>query len=171
MPPLSLGENAECDSNFLSSADVSGETRQLDATHGTVTITQVKITLQLKITVWVPPDVDQHVTDHEDGHRRISEYYYEAADKIAKQAAAPYLGKQIEISGADLNAESNKALLQAGHEIADEYSKEVNPEPTQLLYDSITDHGRSGVIAADAVSHALKNAAIEAPGSPANPGN
>jgi len=171
MPPLAAGENAECESNFLSSADVGGETRQLDTTHGTVTITHVKVNLQLKITIWVPPDVNPHVADHEDGHRRISEYYYQSADELAHRVAVPYLGKEIEISGADLNAESSKALLQASHEIADEYSKEVNPEPTQLLYDSITDHGRSGVIAADAVSHALKNASVEAPASPANSGH
>jgi hypothetical protein len=171
MPPLSFGENAECDSNFVSSADVSGETRQLDAGHGSVTITQIKVTLQLKITIWVPPDVSRHVTDHEDGHRRISQHYYQTADELAHHVAAPYLGKQIRISGADLNAESRKALLQVSHEIADEYSKEVNPEPAQLLYDSITDHGRSGVIAADAVSHALKNASVEAPASPANSGH
>ena len=53
MPPLNPGEYAECDSNFLSSAKVGGETRQTDATHGTVTITRIKVTLQLNIAIWV----------------------------------------------------------------------------------------------------------------------
>jgi hypothetical protein len=46
-------------------------------------------------------------------------------------------------------------------EITDEYNKELNPGPTQLLYDAITDHGRNKVVVSDAVAHALKNGTIE----------
>jgi len=49
---LASGENAECESNFLSNASVGGESRQSDATHATVTITQIKMILQLNITIW-----------------------------------------------------------------------------------------------------------------------
>ncbi len=73
MPPLASGENAECDSNFLSNASVRGESRQTDATHATVTITQIKVTLGLKINIWVPTGVSQRVIEHEEGHRQISE--------------------------------------------------------------------------------------------------
>jgi hypothetical protein len=54
MPPLAPGEAAVCDSDFLSNASVRGESRQTDATHATVTITQIKVTLQLNINIWVP---------------------------------------------------------------------------------------------------------------------
>jgi len=171
MPPLSPGEYAECDSNFLSSAKVGGETRQTDATHGTVTITRINMTLLLNITIWVPTGVTQRVIDHEDGHRQISEYYYQTADKVAERVAATYMGKQVEVTGADLNAESIMALQQMGAEITAEYDRELNPEPTQLLYDSITDHSRNEVVVQDAVDHALKNAPIESdpPASPEQP--
>ena len=171
MPPLSANETAECDSDFLSSASVRGESRQSDATHATVTITQVRMTLQLTINIWVPTGVTQHVIEHEEGHRQISEYYYQTADKVAERIAATYMGKQVEITGADLNAESTKMLQQMAAEITDDYKRELNPGPTQLLYDSITDHGRNEVFVKDAVAHALKNAALEAPQPPANPGN
>jgi hypothetical protein len=46
-------------------------------------------------------------------------------------------------------------------EITDEYDKELNSEPTQLLYDSITDHSRNDIVAKDAVAQALSNVAIE----------
>ena len=72
------------------------------------------------------------------------------------------MGKQVEITGQDLNGESMKALQQMGSEITEEYEKELNPNPTQLLYDSITDHSRNGTDAQEAVDHALKNASIEA---------
>jgi hypothetical protein len=58
-----------------------------------------------------------------------------------------------------------------GAEITAEYDRELNPEPTQLLYDSITDHSRNEVAVQDAVDHALKNASIESapPESPYQP--
>jgi hypothetical protein len=171
MPRLAPGESAECDSDFLSSASVRGETRQSDATHATVTITQIKMTLQLKINIWVPTGVTPHVIEHEEGHRQISEYYYQTADKLAERVAASYMGKEIEITGTDMGAECNKMLQQMATEITDEYNKELNPGPTQLLYDDITDHGRNEVVVKDAVAHAIKNSTIESSQPAANPGN
>jgi hypothetical protein len=171
MPPLAQWETAECDSDFLSSASVRGEPQQTDATHAAVTITQVKMTLQLNINIWVPVGVTQHVIEHEEGHRQISESYYQTADKVAERIAATYIGKQVEITGTDLGTESTKMLQQMAADITDEYKRELNPGPTQLLYDSITDHGRNEVVVKDAVAHALKNTAIESPQPPTNPGN
>jgi hypothetical protein len=161
MPPLGAGENAECDSDFRSSANVRGETRLTDATHATVTITQITMTLRLNINIWVPIGAVPRVIEHEEGHREISEYYYQGADKLAERIAAKYLGRQVEINGADLNAETNQMLLKMANGITEEYGKELDPGPTQLLYDTITDHGRNDVVVKDAVEHALKNVSIE----------
>jgi hypothetical protein len=171
MPPLATGESAECDSNFLSSATVRGEPRKTDATHATVTITQVKVMLQLNINVWLPIGATQNVIEHEEGHRQISEYTYQTADKLAERIAAAYMGKQVEITGTNLDTESSKMLQQLATDITDEYNKELNPGPLQLLYDTITDHARNGVIAKDAVNHAIKNIAIESTLPTTNPGN
>lgn len=114
------------------------------------------MTLQLSVAIWVPAGVTQHVIEHEDGHRQISEYYYQTADKLARRIAAPYMGKQVAISGADLQAESSKALQKMGAEITDEYNKELNPEPAQLRYDDITDHSRNDFVAQDAVAQAIQ---------------
>jgi hypothetical protein len=171
MPPLLPGESAQCDSDFLSNASVGGSSRRTDATHATLTVTQIKVRLQLFITVWEPAGVTQHVIEHEEGHRQISEYYYQTADKLAERIAATYMGKQVEITGTDLTAESSKVLQQMAAEITDEYNKELDPGPTQLLYDAITDHGRNEVIVKDAVAHALKNATIESTQPATNPGN
>ena len=168
MPPLTQGENAACDSDFLSNATVAGETRQTDVTHATVTVTHIKMNLQLNITIWAPNDVTQHVIEHEQGHRQISEYYYQTAGKLAEQIAAPYLGKQVDIAGTDLQAASNNFLQQTATAITADYNRELNPGPTQLLYDSITNHSRNEVAVNDAVAHALKNVAIESP-QPASP--
>ena len=163
MPPLSKGESAECDSHFLSSASVRGITKQTDATHGIVTVTQVRMTLQLAINIWLPNESAQNVIDHEDGHRQISEFYYESADKLAERIAITYINRQIDITGADLNAAANAILQQLATNITDEYNNSLNPEPTQLLYDNITDHARNRTNSKDAADHAIKNAVIEAP--------
>jgi len=163
MPPLGTGEEAECDSNFLSNASVGAETQQTDATHAFVTITQIKFTLQLNITIWAPAGVSPHVMEHEEGHRQISEYYYQTADKLAERIAAPHMGEKVEVTGADVSAESNKFLQQTATEITEQYKRELDPGPTQLLYDSITDHGRNEVIVKDAIASAIKNVAIESP--------
>jgi hypothetical protein len=171
MPPLPPGEAAECDSNFMCRANVGGQPRRTDATHATLTITQVMLRLQLEINIWLPNGYTQTVAEHEQGHRQISEYYYQTADKLAERIAASYIGKRVEVTGTDLDAESSKMLLQVASEITNEYTKEINANPTQLLYDTITDHARNGVVAREAVDHALKNAAIEATQPTTNPGN
>ena len=170
MPPMTPGEEAVCDSNFLSNVSVAGRSLQTDGARELVTITQVTVTLQLNITIWVPTDASQHVIEHEDGHRQISEYYYQGADKIAERIAASYIGKKELISGADLQDESNKWLAQTGTEITDEYNRELNPSPAQQRYDLITDYSRNEVVAKDAVAQVLRDAAV-ASSAPTNPGN
>ena len=156
MPPLGEGEEAECDSNFVSDATVSGTLRKMDATTATVTVTQAKVALQLRINIWVPAGATQHVVEHEQGHREISEHYYQNADKVARQIAAAYIGKQVVISGSDLNAEFTKALLQMSSEVTAEYNDKLTPGPAQQRYDDLTDHSRNDVPAKDAVAQALK---------------
>jgi hypothetical protein len=159
MPPMAPGELAVCDSNFTSNAIVSGEARTADATHAIITITGVMVTLRLAVTIWVPTGATDHVMEHEEGHHQISEYYYKTADVLAGRIAAMYIGRQVPVTGADLHEEIKKILRQMGAEITDEYSKELNPEATQLRYDEITDHSRNEVDSKDAVAQALKEAA------------
>jgi hypothetical protein len=167
MPPLaSSDEIAQCESNFTANANVGGQAQRTDSTHAVITVSQINITLQLNVIIWVPGGVSQRVMDHEQGHRQISEYYYQAADKIAAQIAANYMGKQVTINGPDIDAAFHKALQDIGGEITEEYDKQLDPNPAQLLYDSITDHSRNDVVVQDAVDHAVKNVAVES-GQPA----
>jgi len=155
MPQLATDELAVCDSNFLSNANVGGEARQTDSTHAIVTVTSVNVNLQLDITIWVPATATQHAVEHEQGHREISEHFYEAADKVAAQIAATHLGTKFLISGTDLHAELSKSLQRLGADITAQYNRELNPGPTQLRYDAITDHSRNEVSAKHAVAQAL----------------
>jgi hypothetical protein len=169
MPPLSPGEIAVCDANYVSNVSVGGEGRQTDATHEIVSVTQVKANLRLVVTIWLPEGASQHVAEHEDGHRQIAEALYANADKLVTQIAAAYIGKKDLISGGDLNGQFTQLLQQEGAAITDEFNKQLNPEPVQLSYDAITDHSRNDVAASDAVAQVLKDAA-QASATPATPG-
>ena len=171
MPPLSPGDEAECDSNFICSASVRGETQQRDATHAVVTIKQIKVTLQLNVTIWAPGNATPKQLEHEDGHSQISQSYYQTADKTARQIASERIGNQIEITGTDLNAEANKALQQAAADINAEYNRQLDPGPTQQYYDTMTDHGRNGIIVKDGVAAALRDNGMTPTQPAANPGN
>ncbi len=157
MPPLSPGDEAECDSNFLCNASLRGETRKTDATHAIVTIRQIKVTLNLSVTIWLPLNAPQNMIEHEDGHSQISQSYYQAADRLAQQIASEHVGDQVEIDGTDLNAEANRALQQAAAAIDTEFNRQLDPGPTQVYYDSLTDHGRNRVVVKDAVAAALRD--------------
>ena len=171
MPPLSEGEVAVCDSNFTSNAALSGKNHRIDSTHATLTITGAKVTLQANITIWTPVGASEHVVEHEQGHRQISEYYYRTADKVAEQVAETYIGRQIPVAGTDLNGQASAALSELAHEFTDEYGKQLNPDPAQELYDTITDHSRNETPVSDAVANALKDAEITAPHPVADAGN
>jgi hypothetical protein len=156
MPPLVAPETAECDTNYISDASVSGRSRKLDATHAEVTVTAVKVMLELKINIWVPEGATQQVIEHEEGHQQISEHYYRDADKVAEKVAAEHIGEKMSVSGPDLEAGINTALQKIAAEITAEYNRKLNPNAAQQRYDDITDHSRYDIAASDAAARALK---------------
>jgi hypothetical protein len=158
MPPLGEGEEAECDSNFISDANLSGRMRKIDSSNATVTVAQVSVTLQLKITIWVPNGATQHVIEHEQGHRSISEHYYASADHLAAEIAASYSGRRIAVSGSDLDAEARNALAQLSKEITIEYNRRLNPDVAQQRFDDLTDHNRNDRDAKQAAAQAIQEA-------------
>ncbi|MGH9575507.1 MAG: hypothetical protein ACRD40_18510 [Candidatus Acidiferrales bacterium] len=171
MPPLSAGELAVCDSNFTSSAALSGEDHRIDSTHSILTITGAKVTLQANITIWTPIGATEHVIEHEQGHRQISEYYYRTADKVAEQIAETYIGRQVPITGADLDSQATATLRELAKEFTDEYGNQLNTDPAQELFDTMTDHSRNETPVSDAITAAIKDAEITAPHPVADAGN
>lgn len=163
MPPLKPGEVAVCDSDFTSNAALSGENHRTDGTHATLTVTGAKITLQANVTIWIPVGASEAVIQHEQGHRQISEYYYRTADKVAEQIAETYVGRQVPITGADLDSEATVALRELAKEFTNEYGDQLNPDPAQELFDTMTDHSRNETPVSDAVTAAIKDAEITAP--------
>ena len=171
-PPLTGPEEAVCAGDFLSDASVGAQAMQTDATHAKATINQIKVTLQLDMTIWLPNNPQKWTVEHEDGHRQISEYYYRNAEVIARRIAEPYLGKTIEISGRDLRKALSDAVGKVAEEITNEYNRQMPVETTQDRFDTITEHSRKDIPVPDAVAQALKetypaqSGAAPAPASP-----
>lgn len=94
--------------------------------------------------------------EHEEGHRKISEHYYQQADAVARKIAESYLGKTIDISGGDLRQALSAAVGRIAEEITNEHNKQMPVETTQERYDRITEHSRKDIPVPDAVAQALK---------------
>jgi len=165
-PPLTGHEEAVCAGDFLSDASVGGQVRQIDATHVKATINRIKVTLQLNITTWLPNHPQQWTVEHEEGHRQISEYYYRNAEAIARRIAEPYLGKTIDLSGADLRNALSAATGKIAEDITSEYKRQMPVKATQDRYDTITEQSRKEIAVPDAVAQALKETYPE-PAKPA----
>jgi hypothetical protein len=155
-PSLSGPEEAVCASDFLSDASVGGQAALTDATHAKLTINQIKVMLQLNVTIWLPKDPQMWTVEHENGHRQISEYYYQNPDAIARRIAVPYLGKVIDVSGRDLRKAISAVLQKMGRDVTGEYNRQMPVETTQARYDVITEHSRKDIPVSDAVAQALK---------------
>jgi hypothetical protein len=160
MPKLQPREAALCAAEFLSSASVSGQAAQTDPMHAKLTINRVEMTLQLNITIWLPPNPPRIIVEHEEGHRQIAEYFYDSADLIAKGLAQPYIGKVIELSGPDVRKALTVALNKTGEAITEAYKKQMPVDLAEVRYDAITDHGRNDVPVATAVAQAIGEAAL-----------
>ena len=163
MPRLKPPEAALCVANFLSSASVSGQAASTDATRAKLTINRIDVTLQLNITIWLPPNPPRKIVEHEEGHRQIAEYFYNSADLIAKRLAQSYIGKVIELSGRDVRKALTLALNKIGEDITEAYKKQMPVERAEVRYDAITDHGRNDVPVATAVAQSIRETAVASP--------
>jgi len=156
-PPLTGPEEAVCAGDFLSDASVGAQAQMTDATHAKATINRIKVTLQLNMTIWLPNNPQKWTVEHEEGHRQISEYYYQNAEVIARRVAEPYFGKTVDISGRDLRKALSAAVGKIAEEITNEYNRQMPVETTQDRFDTITEHSRKDIPVPDAVAQALKD--------------
>lgn len=160
MPPLKGDEAAVAVSQFGCEAAISVLITQSGdeiAPKREVKIESVKVTLQLWVTIWLPNNAPQKLKAHEQGHRRISEKFYENAEKIAAELARPLVGQALEAAGADLDSAVQQAIEQTVRQFCGEYMNQTHfpAERVQKIYDKITDHGRNSLAEDKAIEQAL----------------
>src|SRR5205807_9265441 len=74
------------------------------------TITSVKMTVELKIVIWLPRNATEKLKAHEEGHRRINEQIYGDAERIARTVTQRLDGKQIAAEGEDCSKAEKQAV-------------------------------------------------------------
>jgi hypothetical protein len=116
-----------------------------------VKVTNVTVDVSLKITVWLPNDATKVIADHEEGHRKLSEYFYKDAEKIARNIAQGYVGKIYEGEGSDTEAASRNAIDKAINELSQKYMGQTQSLSVKAnaIFDELTQHSRNQKISVD----------------------
>ena len=164
MPPLSRNEAAVTHSAYGVGAQVQVVVLHEDKSGGgqvssEMRIESVKVDTTLGVTVWLPKNASKPLTAHEEGHREISEMFYEEAEGIAREVARPYLGRTIRGTGRTPEAAREAAMTKAIGEINGKYMSRTQIPSSRVneLFDRITDHGRNArVTVEEGIKRALE---------------
>jgi hypothetical protein len=162
MPKLNPNEAAVTQSFFGAESRVGGQViDQKDAGNGKATasikIDSIQMTLKLRVTVWLPTNAVPKTVNHEEGHRKISEYYYKDAEKIAKAQADALIGKTVSGTGSTPESAGDNALKRAAEELGEKYLGQTDTPcaKAQDIYDQITAHGTNPVKEERAMKEAI----------------
>jgi hypothetical protein len=150
MPPLGSNEAAVTHSAYGVGAQVQVVVvNESKSASGQVVsemrIESVKVDTTLAITVWLPKNASKSLVAHEEGHRRISEMFYEDAESIAREVAQPYVGRTIRATARSVEAAREAAMTKAIGEVNGAYMARTQIPSSRVneLFDRITDHGRN----------------------------
>jgi hypothetical protein len=164
MPPLNRDEAAVTQSKFACAVKLDVEISQVGGEKPSAKILGVDATLKLDVILWLPRDVSGKIRAHEEGHREISELYYARSEQAARDLAAKYVGRSLQISS--INPKERQPVIErAANEFCEEYLGriEVPSQAAQEKYDQLTDHGRNRVSEKEAVKRAIASAPATAP--------
>src|SRR5688572_27578470 len=155
MPPLGPNEAAVTHSAYGVGAQVQvvvlNEDKSPREVLSEMRIEAVKVDTTLAITLWLPKNASKALVAHEEGHRRISEMFYEEAESIAREVSQPYVGRTIRATARSAEAAREAAMTKAIGEINGAYMARTQIPSSRVneLFDKITDHGRNGRVSVD----------------------
>ena len=162
MPPLRKDEAAVTESAFACAVQLEVESKIVGDGAIKTKIVALRMDLRLDVTEWVPRNASRKIRAHEDGHRAISEHFYQSAEKIAQDIARTYVGKNLDVKSKD---GIQAAIKKAATELCQEYLGAVE-KPSQLAqekYDEITDHGRNRVSEKRAIEQSIQAVTKQSP--------
>src|SRR6266436_1887608 len=126
------------------------------------------LSIELPITITLPTGTSPGLREHEEGHRKINEYFYTLGRKTAQHAGGLVLGKEFYSPGTDLESAQSNVLVMAGDVVQRAYWKYTRT-PAQLAnkyYDDVTDHGRNRTNSNQVVQEAIERYEVQLPGDP-----
>lgn len=109
----------------------------------TLKVRGITVTLELKIEIWLPRHASARLTDHEEGHRQITEQVYREAEAAARELATPLDGKVLAGDGADCAAAEKQTSGRATEALCHDYLDRIARRASRIndIYDDITAHG------------------------------
>lgn len=137
---------AWADSQFLLRPEIKDalqdQQKVLRRVRATFRIESVAVALDMKTTLWLPPQASKKLRDHEEGHRRISERFYETAEAKARQAAEKLVGVVYPGEGHTLEEARQAALESAGRDLVQTHFAQTQWASGRVheLYDKLTRH-------------------------------
>ncbi len=161
MPKLHYPEAAETVTSFSCQTAVSAALENEKSANGrtdvVVRVKSVDFKSKVSVVMWLPNKVTKKIVAHEDGHRQLSEIFYDAAREPVIAACQNRIGQLYSGSGNTSAAAVRDAIDKAIAEINNIYVNATNKSasPVQQRYDIITRHGTNKVPEDEAIRMAL----------------
>jgi hypothetical protein len=117
------------------------------------------VTMQLGVTITInlPKGENGKLKDHEEGHKKIVEYFYSLGPAVAQQAGGLVTGLEQTSSAAEYDTARTEVFTKATEEVQTEYLKYIRDLCQQAndYYDELTDHGRNSMDSNQAADKAI----------------
>jgi hypothetical protein len=161
MPKLDSKEAAVTQSFFGAETRVGGDVverdRVPDGHRSSIKVDTVRMTLRLRVTIWLPRGAVPKLVKHEDGHKDLAEHYYKDAERIARAEAEKLIGQTVSATGSNFDEAGENALKRAAEEVGQRYlgQTDVPCGKAQEIYDQITRHGTNAVTEAQAIAQSI----------------
>jgi hypothetical protein len=158
---LTHGEAALTRSSFTCSAAISAtvlsRTEAGPNSSATIRVEELKITLTLDDTLFLPTNSTPKLTAHEQGHRHLTEIIYQSAADTARQLATPLIGQSFTSTGPSADAAADSASKSVIQKLCDSYMSTLPARSSAAnnTYDHLTDHGRNTTPESTAIQKSL----------------
>lgn len=147
MPPLNGNEAAVTQSRFECQVAVNYQVMSQRPQDGewitALRLQGVRMTLLMKVVIWLPQRAPAQLESHEDGHLEIDQRVYADADNVARQIARAMDGQTVEGQGPTTQASEKNATDNAAAKLCRLYIEQVAKRAARIgqSYDQITAHG------------------------------
>ncbi len=128
-------------------------------------IRTVTMYLDVTITIRLPKGETGKLKDHEEGHRKIVEYFYSLGPAVARQAGGLVTGMEQGSFAAEYEAAKTDVFTKVTDEVQTGYLKYIRDLCGQAndCFDELTDHGRNSVDSDQAAQEAIHRFAPQVP--------
>jgi hypothetical protein len=157
--PVEVGEytaitqprfTCQADFTFHAQQDGPGQSVRLS-------VETVSISLGLSCHIIEPAHPYEFVSRHEEGHRKISEYYYQFGPQVAKRLGESIIGREFSVNVSDVDTARAQALAQAKSVVQGEYMTRLARPAMEAnrYYDQLNDPEGAHIDVDQAVQQAI----------------